>query len=99
MHRLAKVQHHVVRHIHGEGDRTHARADKTAAHPVRRVIRRVEPVDGAGDVAVAAGDAVNRVVVSTMTSMSLETPDSAAGAAGARLLSSVTGSTNFAPVE
>ena len=30
---------------------------------------------------------------------SLETPDSAAGAAGARLLSSVTGSTNFAPVE
>ena len=63
VHRLAKVQHHVVRHIHGEGDRTHARADKTAAHPVRRVIRRVEPVDGAGDVAVAAGDAVNRVVV------------------------------------
>ena len=63
VHRLAQIEHDVVGHVHGQRDRTHAGADQAAAHPVRRLGGRVEAADGAGVVAVAAGHAVNRVVV------------------------------------
>ena len=63
VHRLAQIKHHIVGDIHSERNRAHAGTDQTATHPVRRMRGRVEIMHRTGIIAVAAGDAVNRVVI------------------------------------
>ena len=63
VHRLAEVKHHVVGHVHGQGDGAHTGADQATAHPVGRVGVEVEVLDDARVVAVTTGHAVNRIVI------------------------------------
>ena len=63
VHRLAQIHHHIVRHVHGQRDGAHTATGQAAAHPVRGARRGVEATHDACVVAVAAGHAVNRIVV------------------------------------
>ena len=51
---LAQLQHHVVRDVHDQRDRPHARSEQPSLHPPRRRRLRVDAVHAAGDEAQAA---------------------------------------------